>query len=278
MEDHDEKYSADDIEIWKVYFKNSSHQLIKKEPRYVWDYVRYLSSGLQDECRPFHRFELYDSFSKEYRETVILEELNQSRVGCTLWPSSVVASRLILKNYVVPDRIHRQLAVDVGCGCGLVTLSLLLSGYKVLALDHAEPLVFCKNNIEINDYLRDYRELVEFRAFDWNKQKLDLKDQSISTIVLSDCCYDVFAIDGLLNFLLDVRMYTVNSLLIPIISSTHVCAYVCSFCFLFRFAPTIHKSFWSTRFVQPLMYLCLALLLMSDVALNSRFVNCIWFH
>ena len=86
-------------------------------------------------------------------------EIHQVVTGTTgnyLWPSSVILSRYLLGLENLNVESKSKLVLDLGAGCGLTSISLLLKGYNVIAMDRLCSLENLTHNF------KRFRENVHF--------------------------------------------------------------------------------------------------------------------
>ena len=166
---HDDVFSAEDIEIWEVRraeFKDmplklsvmnrkydnkdttdnistSSLQLSLSSTAIVGSSLTFDDWGDLEQVHAQMLVSYLDEDTKGEKKSFILPvTINQaanSTTGSYLWPSSAILSRYLLTNYFIADKSDeakaQPLAIDLGAGCGLTTMTLLLTGFNVVATD-----------------------------------------------------------------------------------------------------------------------------------------------
>ena len=124
-------------------------------------------------------------------------------IGSSLWPSSVVLGRHLLRRreseFAAPLRI-----LELGSGCGLtaITLSLMNAGNQVFATDKKAVLPLLRENVGL--FLATMSQAgravgtVQVAEFDWFAfapgMQLPVWSHALDLIVLSDCLYSSAAV------------------------------------------------------------------------------------
>jgi predicted nicotinamide N-methyase len=99
-----------------------------------------------------------------------------------LWPSAIALSEYLATRRRAPERGAR--ALELGCGMGLVSVTLALAGYEVLATDYYDDaLEFTRYNA-----LRNAGAEIETRNVDWRHFPTDLG--RFDLVVASDVLYE----------------------------------------------------------------------------------------
>lgn len=190
---HHDFYSSDEIEIWRV----------TRIPPSATNASLELSS--------FGAVESVEARTAQYRWHVT--QRPNGDIGCCIWASSVIVSRYLLKERaeLQTHHIQRPVALDVGAGCGLVSMVLSLLGYDVIAVDKSSVMDTLQLNISsFNKELSGVgtKGHITCLEFDWMKCTCDdikrLQGYTYDRIVLSDCFYESFSVAPLLDVIAKV--------------------------------------------------------------------------
>lgn len=129
---------------------------------------------------------------------VHIEQQVTDLIGCSLWPSSVVLSRVITRSYGVDGGNKHLSVLELGSGCGLVAIALAIAGHDVLATDKAAILPLLRRNTA-------QWSAIEVECFDWYdfaSTGTSLKDdRAFDLVVLSDCLYSSASVQPLISVL-----------------------------------------------------------------------------
>lgn len=134
-------------------------------------------------------------------------------IGNYLWPSSVVTADYILRTLCGSSApaSPKNKALELGSGCGLVSMALAFAGFEVTATDKPAVLPLLRENL--SDFERrlsteaDQMAVVRTAAFEWSEaQPEELQGAKFDTIVCCDCLYASTAVEPLLNALRNVRL------------------------------------------------------------------------
>src|SRR5262249_30828472 len=92
-----------------------------------------------------------------------------------IWPSAyVLAQQISVRGGVESGRPKRRL-LELGCGCGLATISAQACGFETVAVDYyAEALEFVRLNALLNDTSAPVTRLVDWRAYPDDLGEFDL--------------------------------------------------------------------------------------------------------
>src|SRR5262245_35839510 len=100
-----------------------------------------------------------------------------------VWPSAYVLAQEISAHSVEPGRSKRRL-LELGCGCGLATLTAQACGFETVAVDYyAEALEFFRLNSLLNDV-----PVPVTRVVDWRSYPDDLR--GFDFVVAADVLYE----------------------------------------------------------------------------------------
>lgn len=142
---------------------------------------------------------------------VHIEQQVTDLIGCTLWPSSIVLSRVIMRSYAGVDGGNKRLSVlELGSGCGLVAITFAIAGHDVLVSDKAAVTPLLRRNTA-------HWPAIEVECFDWcdfastgtiltddiSAQAFPprLFDRAFDLVVLSDCLYSSHSVQPLISVL-----------------------------------------------------------------------------
>eukprot|EP01039_Chlorochromonas_danica_P006683 gene6683-7389_t len=186
QQEHCSTCCADDIEIWRV-------TLAKEGPTPTPSVV-------------------FDSWGEELKEIrislngqplTLVQEPGNGSLGASLWPSAAVLTRLILREeflqLVWPSDsppIEDAIAIELGAGCGLVSLALRLRGLRsVVATDRPALSPLLEHNLHLLDGL--VKGSAQVHALDWTVPDLSALSSLLNAesnrwpqlIVCCDCLY-----------------------------------------------------------------------------------------
>lgn len=144
----------------------------------------------------------------------IKQEVN-SIIGSSIWPSSVVLSKYLLRQSRVTSLSAEPMrhVLELGSGCGLTAIVLALTGHNVLATDKSDVLPLLADNVlSFQDSMQaEGRPVGGCRtlSLDWMDCSTSTSSQVISQlldnrfelIVLSDCLYSAAAVGPLISLL-----------------------------------------------------------------------------
>lgn len=200
---HHPDFCADDIEIWKVRRGSSPSSELGDEQQ--------PSPGV--ECAIWGENQPFAQLSVQGRP-ITIQQNSETGIGGVLWPSSVVACKLLVEAEAVVGRYLASLpagaaVIDLGAGCGLTSILLSRLGFRVLAMDREAIMPLLRSNLDSNG-----ASAVETLPFDWTamsgtgeSEAVLSKLQSLqpSLVLCSDCLYNSTAVDPLLALLMRLR-------------------------------------------------------------------------
>lgn len=198
---HHPVYSADDIELWIIQHKSHDHQAhVTIVP------LQLLTWGQ----------ELESISLLLHGKQVTIKQQPHSSIGCFLWPSSIICSRIVLQQPSWLSAGTDGIVLELGAGCGLTTIALLAAGIapeQILATDKEEVIQsVLKPNVEqylMNCDTSSNSSKAQLMALDWEKDTLatsipsDIKAR-VKVIVCSDSLYSSHAVSPLLQVLLAI--------------------------------------------------------------------------
>lgn len=228
IEEHHPIYCSEEIELWEVVQGQTS----EVEAAVTSGLVRGLDGDI---CVKLGSYDI--------KLNQQLTSGEHGRIGGDLWKSALVLSKLImshessLESAVATAGLKRnpwakenqiqntslgKVAVELGAGCGLVSMALCLQGYRVVATDKACVMDLLRQNI--NSFLQQISELgittrgtIVTAELNWDNTddeemltselQSDLKDKNslfempVDLVAMSDCLYATASIDPLLKVL-----------------------------------------------------------------------------
>jgi len=207
---HHEDYNCDEIELWEITMNNEKNSKEEEEEEEV-ELLQILEWGNHDYIN-----------IKIFNKLIHIKQ-NTSDVMGTLWASSVVLSRWILKNDTIFNikntQKQKKLCLELGSGCGLVGLSLLIKNMDVIVTDKDSMIETLNYNMkqlieENNNDNFKINSSYEVASLDWsffddtyNDEKNSILknsiigDRCVDFIVCSDCLYNSASIRPLLNII-----------------------------------------------------------------------------
>ena len=255
---HDKIYSAEDIEIWEVRrsgrkdmppilsVMNSRRSIQNNNesnsaPSSLCSSMFEASSLHFDGWGDLNKIQVQMRVShidgtlgekKSFMLPIYINQVINSTTGSYLWPSSAILSRYLLVHYCIGGEKNNDslpLAIDLGAGCGLTTIALIMTGFKVIATDKECSIDILNENLSnfkssLNDFLsmtpdqdteqnicrsylhriaanaaQDEPELIDVVNVDWahlDESKINISNSLLhqghlypDVIVCSDCLY-----------------------------------------------------------------------------------------
>ena len=109
-----------------------------------------------------------------------------------LWPSSIALARFVESMaHEVGWSIKRPSVLELGAGCGLVSITASLLGARTLATDRAEVLPFLQNNVQRSKHVLEKAALEPDLCIETLHWGCDLEHLPAVDIVLaSEVCYN----------------------------------------------------------------------------------------
>ncbi len=117
----------------------------------------------------------------------------------------------------------RPLAIDIGSGCGLTAIALLLCGFDVICTDKSQVFELMSSNIENfkakNKTMFPNMGNIEIIEFDWTTSSTSeisnlIQSKYVKTsadlIVCSDCCYDLNLMEPLVRAIKSVSLLVIS--------------------------------------------------------------------
>ena len=191
---HHKNYNCDDIELWEVRANIDEANI---------DEDNYLSI-----------LELNNEYTVTVMNKLIqLKKGNNDSFMDSLWPSSVVLSRFILKNGITGYKKHednraKQICLELGSGLGIVTMALLQRNFYVIATDKEALIPTLEYNLKQFSNANENSTLSSYKVepLDWSsfEMKQELKEKVLNNrmpdyIICSDCVYSTGTIKPLLD-------------------------------------------------------------------------------
>ena len=172
---HDDIFSAEDIEIWEVRraeYKDIPSKLsvmnrdnngeegcasllsLPLSPSLMGSSLTFDGWGDLEQIHAQMQAYYHEKATGEKKRFTIPITINQvvnSTTGSYLWPSSAILSRYLLTHHHIADEIggdkSSPLAIDLGAGCGLTTMTLLMTGFNVIATDKEPSIDILSKNL-----------------------------------------------------------------------------------------------------------------------------------
>ena len=206
---HHKDYNCDEIELWEVTMMDDTGNNISYDDPFL------------------HIIERNDT---EYKVS-IMNQLVHIKQGyndnwmSSLWASSIILSRFIIKNDITiyhrnnhddDDKRDKPLCLELGSGLGLVSISVLSKNMDIIATEKEGAIPMLHSNLqqfmETNQFniTSSYKvEVLDWSSFDkenktTNEYKQELKQKILGNrvpdyILCSDCLYSTAAIKPLLE-------------------------------------------------------------------------------
>eukprot|EP01038_Epipyxis_sp_PR26KG_P005780 gene5780-7978_t len=229
LTEHHDLFSADDIEIWEV--RRLGSTLL--EPLQHGNLIRnqLLTVDVWGDSHPFVPIHIGDL-------SLSIQQDITGGIGCSLWPSSIILSRYLLKYSLQEMRamfahdmpvsdIEPYTAIELGAGCGLASIVLSSLNYHVISTDKENVMSILKSNIDRYmlsrsgiDHDTSLNPIItaEFDWFKMNEENSDftnsnnrsqlmnkyipnLDEKYPDLIICSDCLYNSSSIFPLIDVL-----------------------------------------------------------------------------
>lgn len=101
-----------------------------------------------------------------------------------IWPSAYVLAQRIAGEGMAASARPKQKLLELGCGCGFVTITAQAFGFETTAVDYyPEALEFVRLNAQLNDI-----GIPATRVVDWRQYPNDLRD--FDMVVAADVLYE----------------------------------------------------------------------------------------
>ena len=139
-------------------------------------------------CRPKSEDSVLDYY-------IARNEMNADPFWAALWPSARALSQHLATTKAVS--IRGKDVAEIGCGLGLVGLSLALLGAKSVTLYDREPL--CLECARLSAKLNNLESICKFEVLDWNKCDMFEKNK-FDILVAADVLYEKHAVEPVSDF------------------------------------------------------------------------------
>lgn len=224
IQKHHKTYSSEEIELWEVRRKEGA---CTSSSNNVCESVAVKTFGDDKEVIEV----VLSGYSCMIRQNI---QQKGSFIYGYVWPASIVTCRFIFDHYSKHKHSSQlaslPMAIELGAGCGLTAMSLMMQGYDVIATDRPQSLDIMTDNISrfrtdyyASDAYRDVAaclpdaHLIDFDWTDVNRPHKLLEvigGRVVQLIVCSDCLYSSASVEPLYHSLLLLCTHSATDVLI----------------------------------------------------------------